>query len=148
MCSSDLFVFGESYLHENLNRQTHDAVIEMFGDPRRGRPAYASLRALRHLARIVRHEVLVHEDGVPYVTPNGVACLKKLDLKLCLMSGQLNAIFPKRGIETTQSYLRHHQLPRLSEPIKLAGYAHMDCFIGARAADDVFPQILAELPKP
>jgi len=147
VCSRVRFVFGESYLHENLDRPTHDAVIEMFGDPRKGKPAYASLRALRHLARIVRHEVLVHEDGVPYVTPKGVASLKKLSLKLCLMSGQLNAIFPKRGIETTQSYLRHHELPDLSEPIRLPAYAHMDCFIGARASDEVFPQILAELLK-
>ena len=145
VCSRVRFVFGESYLHENLNRRTHDAVIEMFGDPRRGKPAYASLRALRHLARIVRHEVLVHEDGVPYVTPKGRANLRELKLRLCLMSGQLNAIFPKRGIETTQAYLRHHKLPDLREPIRLADYAHMDCFIGARAADDVFPKILAEL---
>ncbi|HEU5112396.1 MAG TPA: hypothetical protein VFU96_03705, partial [Acidimicrobiia bacterium] len=119
-----------------------------FGDPRMGKPAYASLRALQHLALILRHQVLVDEKGAPYVTAKGLANLEMLKLRLCLMSGQLNAIFPKRGIETTQAYLRYHKLPRLHEPIKLPSYAHMDCFIGAHASVDVFEEILGKLRQP
>jgi hypothetical protein len=144
VCRRVRFVFGESYLHANLNRQTHDAIIEMFGNPKAGRAAYANLRALRHLAAIVRRGTLVDEEGDPYLTDDGLGKLEELKMQLCLMSGELNAIFPKRGIETTQAYFKRKQVRGLLEPIMLPDYAHMDCFIGADAAR-VFQDIVDKL---
>jgi cholesterol oxidase len=145
VCRRVRFVFGESYLHANLNRKTHDAIIEMFGDVSGGRPARASLRALRHLARVLRHGEVVHEDGAPYLTGPGKENLNGLGMRLCLMSGKLNHIFPPQGIERTQQLFKEWGVERLSEPIPLDSYAHMDCFIGAAAHQQVFPRLLAEI---
>lgn len=166
VCQRVRFVFGESYLHANLNRSTHDAIIEMFGNPHTRTPARASLRALRHLARILRREEVVLEDGTRLLGLTGMARdlrgkkkdvagkerkrtgtenLKKLEIRLSLMSGRLNAIFPIRGIERTHEHFARLGVERLEPPLRLEGYAHMDCFIGARAHQEVFPELLARL---
>jgi cholesterol oxidase len=144
VCRRIRFAFGESYRHANLNRATHDAIIEMFGNPRARReylrPAYTSLRALRHLALIIREETIVHEDGQPYLEerrPDQPPLAALLPFPLTLLSGRKNVIFPPEGIDTTQCYLKD-KIPRLQPMIRLPEYAHMDCFIGARASDDVF----------
>lgn len=193
VCSRIRFVFGESYLHANLNRGTHDAVIEMFGnpgrdrsnqviverfgdplaarvadatrrtlrrlgfaDPARGRAAYASLRALGQLARILSEGRLLTEDGEAYLTDDNDN-LRNLDFRLCLMSGRKNHIFPPEGIDETRRRFEdardRGKAPELRELgwLPFEDYAHMDCFIGARAATDVFPDVydwLAGAPPP
>lgn len=148
VCRRIRFVFGESYLHANLNRLTHDAIIDMFGDPVRHRAAYASLRALRHLALILRAGRLVSEDGDDrYVTDRGLA---QLDFRLGLMSGTKNNIFPAAGIEETFRWLQDARgngktSLRDLDILRFPDYAHMDCFIGARAYDQVFGDVLGWL---
>jgi hypothetical protein len=146
VCRRVRFAFGESYRHANLNRRTHDAIIEMFGNPEATdnelKPAYASLRALRHLARILREDQIVHEDGESYL-PTG-PLNHVLRFPICLLSGSRNEIFPPEGLEETQRYLRE----RMTQPVTLLAvpeYAHMDCFIGARASQEVFPRLLPHL---
>lgn len=144
VCRRVRFVFGESYRHANLNRRTHDAIIEMFGDPARKAPAFASLRAMRQLAAIVVAERLLTEEGEDhYVKDENV---DRIDFRLCLMSGSRNAIFPRRGLARTLEWLKEvRQRRQLQGPdligLPLADYAHMDCFIGARAHLDVFPRL-------
>lgn len=146
VCRRVKLVFGESYLHANLNRQTHDAIIEMFGDPAHKHPAYASVRALKQLSAIVGAGQLLtekHEDS--YVKEENV---RHLDFRLCLMSGLRNAIFPPAGITRTFEWLdeiRKRRPTPLEDlfPLPVPAYAHMDCFIGVRAHRDVFP-LLAE----
>lgn len=181
VCSRIRFVFGESYLHANLNRGTHDAVIEMFGhpgrgrdqeivverfgdprearvaaagrrmlrrlgltDPARGRAAYASLRALRQLARIAVEGRLLTEDGDAYLTEDN---LENFDFRLCLMSGRRNHIFPPAGIDETRRYLLNAQARGKARGLGVLGcldfeaYAHMDCFIGVNAHTQVFENV-------
>jgi cholesterol oxidase len=150
VCRRIRFVFGESYLHARLNRPTHDAVIEMFGDPRERRPASASLRALRQLARIVSAGELRDEDGGRVYTTRRAAGL--IDFRLALLSGRRNHIFLPDGLDRTHRWLAAardggHSTVRDLEIVPLETYAHMDAFIGARAADDVFPQLTAWLAR-
>ena len=149
VCRRVRFAFGESYRHANLNRATHDAIIEMFGNPNARReylrPAYTSLRALRHLALIIREEEIVNEDGRPYL--HGQPLQRVLGFPLTLLSGRKNVIFPPDGIDETQRYLAAKTIPQLKPMIQLPEYAHMDCFIGARANSDVFP-LLEERLRP
>jgi cholesterol oxidase len=142
VCRRIRFVFGESYLHANLNRRTHDAIIEMFGNPHRGEAAHASLRALRHLARIVRHREVVHEDGTPYLSRRAI---RHLNFRLCLMSGEKNDIFPPDGLTLTRQVLLAANMPGLERPLRIPGYGHMDCFIGAHACRDVYRLLLERL---
>jgi cholesterol oxidase len=150
VCRRVKFVFGESYLHANLNRDTHDAIIDMFGDPKHKYPAFASLRALKQLSAIVGAGQLLtekHEDS--YVREENVS---NLDFRLCLMSGLRNAIFPPRGIANTYAWLaeiRRRRPTPLRElfVLPIPDYAHMDCFIGARAHLDVFPLLDAWLKE-
>ena len=148
VCRRVRFVFGESYLHANLNRHTHDAIIEMFGDPARGAAAYASLRALKHLAAIVAAERVLTEKGEDtYVQDQNV--VDHLDFRLLLMSGAENAIFPPIGIQRTFEWLDGIRAARPSLPdvfqLSVPGYAHMDSFIGARADRDVFRHLVTWL---
>jgi cholesterol oxidase len=153
VCRRIRFVFGESYLHARLNRHTHDAVIEMFGNPAERRPAHASLRALRQLARILSARELRNEDGERVYTTD--SALANLDFRLALLSGQLNHIFLPEGLARTERWILAGQARgktpvRDLEVIRLDDYAHMDSFIGEHAARDVFPKIvrwLAELPR-
>lgn len=155
VCRRIKFVFGESYLHANLTPATHDAVIEMFGnpggstrfgDPAAGKAASVSLRALRHLALIIHEGRLLTEDGEDtYLTREGLA---NLDFRLCLVSGAKNQIFPPIGIEMTHAWLTRALPPERRDLVafrSFAGYAHMDCFIGDNAHADVFPEICAWL---
>lgn len=145
VCRRVRFVFGESYLHANLNRGTHDAVIEMFGDPRQHRPAYASLRALRHLSRMLGAGEIRGENGESVYL--GERNLRHLDFRLALMSGRKNHIFLPSGIDETYTWLNDAgqagKTPSLRELafLPFAAYAHMDCFIGVKAHQDVFPAL-------
>ena len=151
VCRRIRFVFGESYLHERLNRPTHDAVIEMFGNPREHRAAYASLRALRQLARIVSAGQLCDEDGGRvYMTTRALA---NIDFRLALLSGRRNHIFLHEGLDRTHRWLAGARDRRVSQVkdltvIELDGYAHMDAFIGEEAADQVFPKLARWLAAP
>jgi cholesterol oxidase len=148
VCRRVRFAFGESYRHANLNRETHDAIIEMFGNPAARadelKAAYASLRALRHLALMLREREIVHEDRRPYLRDGPLDDV--LPYPICLLSGARNELFPPDGIERTRAYL-DQRLRRATDVLRLEGYAHMDCFIGARARVDVFPRLLERLQQ-
>jgi cholesterol oxidase len=144
VCRRIRFVFGESYLHKNLNRETHDAIIEMFGDPRNRLPAYASLRALRHLSRIVTARHIVGEDGDDRYLD--AANVRHLDFRLGLLGGLRNAIFTPEGVATSHDWLAAAGAE--VEPLFIREYGHMDCFIGDAAADHVFPKIESFLTRP
>lgn len=133
VCRRIWFVLGESYTHAQLNQTTHDAIHEMFGE--------ASLRALRHIARMLRRDYIVDKDGNDRYLPN----VHRLNIPITFLHGAENRIFPPEGTEETFDWLREHNGENGYKRCVIEKYAHLDFFIGKNAHQRIFPIVLEEL---
>jgi cholesterol oxidase len=132
-CRRILLLFGESFRHSKLNTATHDAMHEWFGT--------TSVPALAHLALILRTGHVVDRDGVNAYMPH----LKRLRLPISFIHGRANREFLPRATCKTYELLCEKNGEEWYSWRPIESYGHMDCFIGKRAAVDVFPIILEEL---
>ncbi len=135
VCRRILFVFGESYRHDQLNTETHDAIERWFGD--------LSLKAMGHLSRMVRAGHVVDAEGQDVYLPHA----HRLALPISFMHGTLNREFLPESTWRTYDWLCRHNNPGLYRYQCFEGYGHMDCFVGKRAADDIYGWILSELDR-
>ena len=132
-CRRAAFTFGESYDHDQLNAETHDHIGEAFGD--------ANITALRHVTKMIREGHAVSMDGDhDYLDDVG-----NLGLPIAFIHGEHNRLFLPEGSALTYEFLRQHNDPALYSRHVIAGYAHMDCFVGKDAARDVYPLVTAQL---
>jgi cholesterol oxidase len=124
-------IYGCTHHHARLNDATHSALNEMFG--------VGNLEALRHLALMMRTGAAVTRSGGRdyFEHPERFA-----NTKLLLLQGQHNYIFHPDGTLRTLRWLREHNRQGHYERIVLPHYAHLDAIVGARAAVDVYPQIV------
>jgi cholesterol oxidase len=124
-------IYGCTHHHARLNDATHRALNEMFG--------VGNLEALRHLALMMRTGAAVTRGGGSdyFEHPERFA-----DTKLLLLQGRHNYIFHPDGTLRTLRWLREHNRQGHYERIVLPHYAHLDAIVGARAAVDVYPQIV------
>lgn len=133
VCRRIFGIFGPVYHHANLNRATHRAVGEVFG--------IASTHILRHMTRIFRKGYVVDFKGNDIYMPN----LNKLDFPIHFIAGLKNQIAKPRSSKRLLDLL-HEQFGReLHTRRTFEKYAHMDCFIGTHAAEDIFPNVLKHL---
>ena len=132
-CRRILLLFGESFRHSKLNTATHDAMHEWFGT--------TSIPALAHLALMLRTGHVVDKDGVNAYMPH----LERLALPISFIHGRANREFLPRATRKTYELLRRTNGDQWYTWRPIETYGHMDCFIGKRAAVDVFPIILEEL---
>jgi len=132
-CRRILLLFGESFRHSKLNTATHDAMHEWFGT--------TSVPALAHLALILRTGHVVDRDGVNAYMNH----LKRLRLPISFIHGRANREFLPRATRKTYKLLCDENGEEWYSWRPIESYGHMDCFIGKRAAVDVFPIILEEL---
>jgi cholesterol oxidase len=135
VCRRILFVFGESYRHDQLNTETHDAIDRWFGD--------LSLKAMGHLSRMVRAGHAVDAEGQDVYLPHA----HRLALPISFMHGALNREFLPKATRKTFEWLGKRNNPELYRYRCFEGYGHMDCFVGKRAADDIYGWILSELER-
>jgi cholesterol oxidase len=139
VCRRILFVFGESYRHANLNRATHDVVIEMFGDATTRESSYVGVRALRHLQRIVVARRALDRDRGDEYLPR----VHQIDFPVHFVHGGHNTLFSLDGTNETAAYLRTNGVSVTVDVFP--DYGHMDCFIGENASKAVFPVLLTRL---
>jgi choline dehydrogenase-like flavoprotein len=138
VCRRVFAIYGPSYNHTRLNHWTHTIMSEMFG-PVSIKP-FAQLQAIMKCA----YAVDARGNGV-YVTDEGAANLK---IPITFLSGSANQLFyPETTLRTYQWLLQKNPTPELYRLHQFAGYAHMDMFIGAYAAVDVFPYLISELDR-
>jgi hypothetical protein len=71
--------------------------------------------------------------------------LARLALPITLLSGEHNQTFLPAGTEASFKRLCAANGPALYRRHVLAGYGHLDCLIGERADEDVFPHIVEAL---
>jgi cholesterol oxidase len=135
VCHRILFIYGEVFDHDRLNEATHDAIVHIFGKTR--------LTAFKHLTTMIRKGHAVDADGEEAYLPH----LGRLAFPITFVHGEHNRMFVPRSTELTYDALRAANGDSLYRRVVVPGYAHMDCWIGADAARDVFPMALAELER-
>lgn len=124
-----LTLFGPSYKHAQLNDATLRAMHEWFG--------LTSVDAFVHLARIAREGHVVDEDGAEAYMPN----LERLQLPLFFIAGADNELFFPETSKRTHDLLVERFGQENYRRKVFENYAHMDCFIGRTADQDIFPDL-------
>jgi cholesterol oxidase len=133
VCRRILLMYGEVYAHDQLNDATHRAIHEMFG--------VANLGTFNHLARMVRRGQIVDGEGRDVYLPH----LDRLAIPITFLHGTRNRLFLPEGTRQTLQALARANDARLYQRVEFPTYAHMDLFIGRRAADDVYPEVVRQL---
>lgn len=143
-CRLVSFTYGAGFpalwRHENLNRETHEHFIQQeFG--------HVPLSFFRQMARCVARGNLVSDETFGALLSDYVAQRPKTDARWIFFAGEKNLCFlpdsQRRSYEWFSSFRPgYHSLN------VVPGYSHLDLFMGANAARDVFPAMLEELEKP
>jgi hypothetical protein len=136
-CRRVFGVYGPSYDHAQLSHETHIALAGMF--------SRVSTKPFEQLQRIMQAGRALGADGRNlYLTDDGA---KRLDLPITFLAGLNNQIFFPESSQRTVAWLEMYNGPALYRQCMIAGYAHMDLFIGKNSAKDVFPVIVDELHR-
>lgn len=135
VCRRILFMYGEVFAHDKLNRDTHDAIHEIFG--------VAHMKPFAQLAASTRIGHVVDAAGGDEYLPHA----DRFRIPVTFIHGERNTMFLPEGSRVTYEWLREHNGPALYHRIVIPTYAHMDTFIGQDADRDVFPTIRAELER-
>jgi cholesterol oxidase len=132
LCRWVNLIYGMTHRHAQLNDETHRALVDSFG--------IGNLRAIEHLGLIMRKGAVDHCGHDVYrLNPHGLA------IPIHFLVGKENSLFFPDSTEETLRWLGRHNPPSLYTCTEFAEYAHLDCFVGKRAAEDVFPDILERL---
>jgi cholesterol oxidase len=142
VCRRLLFLYGEVIRHDQLDHATHQSLYDMFDR--------ANLRTFSHLAKIFARGHIVNQHGKnTYLTPAAGARVK---VPITLLQGMKNGLFRPRGAARTRDWFVAHggfggQNADKFVLERVPGYGHLDHFVGARAAADVFPVIKSALDR-
>lgn len=149
VCKRIFGVYGPSYLHRNLNHATHDQLGRWFQQ--------ISLSPFKQMALIINKGYAVNANGEnEYFKSVGDCCgeqgvgVPQLDLPISFIAGALNLEFLPETSQRTYDWLCAHNSSRVNQYRRqvFKGYGHMDCFIGKRASEDIFPYLLEQLRYP
>lgn len=140
VCRLSSFTYGVGkptlWSHELLDERTHEWVKGEFG--------FAPITFFDQMTRCVRAGQLVSMGAIGGLPARFGEHAPRTDARIVLMAGAENRCFLPESQARTFDFLRAkgsgsyelHLFPR---------YGHLDVFMGAHAAVDVFPTIVAEL---
>ena len=133
VCRRIKFMYGDVFAHDRLNDETHSNLAPIFGR--------ASAYTFRHITRMMRKGHVVDAEGRDTYLPN----LHRLRMPIAFIHGERNNLFLTEGSRKTYDLLREAHGDDLYRRHVVAGYAHMDLWIGKDASRDVYPLVLEEL---
>jgi hypothetical protein len=125
--------------HENLNPETHDWLSDEF--------AHVPLTFFEQILHSVEAGHLVAAEHHPELPHDLTAQAPKTDARFSFFAGELNACFAPESQERTHAWFERHDPARGHTKHLLPSYGHLDVFMGAHAAHDVFPLMLDELER-
>jgi choline dehydrogenase-like flavoprotein len=145
VCHRITFLYGHLYRHANLNDPTHDRLSEQFGK--------CNLTAFSHLAQIMHrgsasrydygaagNEKRYGSDEPPsYLDPRHLA------IPITFVAGAQNQTFLPESTQRTYDWLRAANGEALYKRHVVAGYGHIDGFMGSRANEEVYPLFIEQL---
>ena len=133
VCRRITFFYSPLYEHDQLNKMTHDALGELFGE--------ASITSFKGLTQMVRLRQVVDEHGADTYLPH----LDRMALPIRFIHGAENACYLPESTELTFKALCERNDPSLYSRVVFPEYGHIDCIFGQSAARDVYPAILEHL---
>lgn len=142
VCKHASFTFGAGFptlwRHENLDDATHEWLMGEF--------AHVPMTFFREMGRCIDAGHLVSTGRYPQLPESFVGQAPKTDARFVFLGGEFNDCFlPESQARTFDFFDRH--APGKHAFYELAGYGHLDVFIGKHAARDTFPLIIDELRK-
>ena len=128
-CQRQNATFGGLLQHDQVNGATHALMGELIPE--------VSAGFLRDVVPLTREASALGagDEGQ----------MGRLALPITLLSGEHNQTFAPHGTEASYHRLCEANGPLLYRRHVLAGYGHLDCLIGERADEDVFPYIAQSL---
>jgi len=142
VCKQVSFYYGSGFpalwRHENLNDETHDTWL-------RKEFANVPLSFYRQITNGVNAGGLVTTGAVDGLPSDATAQPPETDARFALFAGEHNLCFLPDSQVQTHEFLQHHRPHRDDTLHLLPDYSHLDVFMGKNAAQDVYPQIVAEL---
>lgn len=140
VCKQVSFTYGSGFpalwRHENLNAETHDWLSGEF--------AAVPLSFFEQMRRCIAAGRLVSVDGYDELPPDFAAKPPRTEARFAFFTGLQNRCFLPASQARTFEWFESHA-PGRHTLHELAGYSHLDVFMGESAAEDVFPTILEEL---
>lgn len=143
VCKMSSFTYGWGYptlwRHENLDDATHEWLTDEFAD--------VPLSFFEQILRCVDAGHLVRsEEDLPGLPASFVDEPPRTSARFALFAGERNACFEPESQRRTHAWLDRQDPGRHTLHV-VPDYGHLDMFMGARAADDVFPAMLDELER-
>jgi cholesterol oxidase len=122
-------MFGMTHRHDNLDDETHNALVTAFG--------VGDLHAMEHLGVMLTKQLSVDARGANLYVHHR----RTFDLPLHFIVGNHNHLFLPESTGRTLRFLKDgHQKGTYTSKL-YPKYAHLDLFVGRDAATDVFPDI-------
>ncbi len=142
VCRHASFTFGVGFptlwLHENLDDATHEWL--------KGEFAHVPMTFFREMRGCIAAGHLISSGKYPELPRNFVGQAPKTDARFVFTAGQFNRCFVAESQQRTFDYFERYA-PGRDAFYELAGYGHLDVFVGKHAARDYFPLIIDELGK-
>ena len=142
VCKHSSFTFGAGFptlwRHENLNDRIHEWIKAEF--------AAVPMTFFRQMASCLKAGHLVSTGEYEQLPRSFVADAPKTEARFVFLGGELNQCFLPESQSRTFDFFDRH-FPGRHAFYELAGYGHLDVFIGKDAARDTFPLILDELGR-
>jgi hypothetical protein len=135
VCHRIFGIFGPVYTHSQLDPATHRAMSEIFG--------VANVTVLKHLLKILRAGKAVDAKGKDAYLPH-VARLSGYPIHF--IAGTKNEICKPSASEQLYQELAKPGSDHFTRTV-FDGYAHLDCFVGKNAANDIFPDLVHQLDR-
>lgn len=142
VCKWASFTYGSGFptlwSHANLNAATHDWIAGQF--------ANVPMTFFRQMSASIRAGHLVSTGEFAQLPRSVVEAAPRSDARIVLLAGTDNACFLPEAQGRSFDFLDAHA-PGRHSLVPLAGYGHLDVFIGKDAPRDVFPLIVEEFQK-
>ncbi len=142
VCKWVSFTYGTGFpalwSHENLNEETHEWVRREFAE--------VPMTFFDQMAKCVQRGHLVSVDDTTGLPRDFTARPPQTDARFVFLAGEDNLCFLPESQRLSFEFANTHR-PGKHVLHTIPKYGHLDIFMGARAAHDVFPIILEELER-
>jgi hypothetical protein len=142
VCKHSSFTYGSGsptlWRHENLDSDVHEWI--------KGEFAHVPMTFFRQMARCIAKGNLVSTGKYAELPADFIAQAPRTEARFVFLAGERNVCFLPESMWRTFDYFDGHA-PGRHACHELAGYGHLDVFIGKNAARDTLPLILDELGR-
>lgn len=137
-CHRASLVYNRLWTHKSLNEATHAHLPNFFGSVNMG--------CLQHLMTSGTAGVASDNDGISLLTPENVERLRPLNI--LFIHGAENVVFKPESTGLSLDYLQDRFGLRKGTGLEVfQGMGHLDCWMGTRCKDTVYPRVLGHIQE-